>query len=71
MPVISLNSNPSDVITSHNLGICCDGILENMIEEIRVFKPERYSNSVLCDYVEKNHNSIVNTKLIIKTINDL
>ena len=56
VPVISLNVNPGNVINEHGLGICCDGDIIKMKENIESIEKNTFEASNLISYVKEFHD---------------
>jgi glycosyltransferase involved in cell wall biosynthesis len=56
VPVISLKVNPGDVINKYNLGICCEGDLQAMVESLKSFQVGDFDSNKLVSYVKEFHD---------------
>jgi glycosyltransferase involved in cell wall biosynthesis len=56
VPVISLNVNPDNIINNYNLGIFCEGNLNQMIEYIVNGNTDSFEKASLISYVAKFHD---------------
>ena len=68
IPVISLYVNPGNVLNKHNLGVCCDGNINTMANEILIIDKNKYDSKAIHDYVVINHNSETVIKHLLNSI---
>jgi glycosyltransferase involved in cell wall biosynthesis len=56
VPVISLNVNPGNVFSKYQLGVCCEGNLENMKNWMESNEITHFNKESLIKYVKENHD---------------
>jgi len=71
VPVLSLNSNPSNVLNDYNLGRFYSSSIERMINDIKDFNSIQFDKNEIMDYVKTNHDPLKNTNRIIQELEQL
>lgn len=59
-PILTLNTNPDQIITEHNLGYCADGNIERMTEQLRSLLTDKNGwnrkSENIAQYIREHHD---------------